>query len=73
MSSPPSDFLLEQFDAIMDFFQEVKRCETHRNPRQVKQSYYVGFLRLEKEPELFRLCQELEKVVPFDHPFWSSQ
>jgi len=70
--SPPSEFLLERFDAIREFDEKVLRTGTLRSVHQVKYCYFLGYWSEESEPELFRLCQELERYVPIDHPYWIS-
>lgn len=73
MNSTPSEFLLQQFDAIEEFVRKVQQHRSNfRAPRQVKQMYFVGFLREDEEPDLYQMCQDLEKTVPIDHPFWST-
>lgn len=70
--SPASDYLLERFDAIQEFDEKVRKTGTPRPVHQVKYCYFLGFWSENTEPELFQLCQELERYVPIDHPYWTS-
>lgn len=68
----PSDFLLEQFDAICEFHRKVGEVQDKRPVQSVKFAYHLGMLHPKDEAELILLCEELEKTVPPDHPFWST-
>lgn len=75
-SSPidPGEYLLQQFDAIESYEKGVKASD-HKGitPHAVKSWYARGntFV-FSTYPDLLELCQELEKSVPLDHPYWGN-
>lgn len=69
----PSEYLLAQFDAIIAFEQGVRRLKARVPPHTVKSWYINGQVQaLENCPGLLLLCQDLEKSVPREHPYWSN-
>lgn len=69
-----SEFLLEQFEAICSFERKVREKDPLIHPHQAKYWYHVGIQHLlEDHPWVVPLCKELEKTVPPDHEYWSTQ
>jgi hypothetical protein len=71
--SQPSDFLLDQFEAICSFEERVKNTAPALRVGAVKNWFYLNqFHVLRNYPDVVKLCLELEKVVPLDHYYWSD-
>lgn len=69
----PSDFLMQQFDAITEFEDAVYLSSRSFGPTAVKTWYYRKQVEcFGGRDDLLQLCKELEQVVPLDHPYWSD-
>lgn len=69
----PSEYLLNQFDAIQRFEREVREKKIGIPPHTLKTWYRQGQIQaLNNYPWALSLCQELEKAVPIDHRYWNN-
>ena len=75
MTSPPiepSEYLLQQFDAIVEFEVRVRELNKGPGPHAVKTWYRQGQTPILMTYGFLTLCQDLEKAVPMDHHYWHN-
>lgn len=74
-SSPvdPAEYLLAQFDAIYAFERGIRALRVGVPPHTMKTWYLQDQVQaIQKYDGALEMCQDLEKVVPTDHPYWHN-